>query len=99
LPAFADVFLVRTGERRSSDINALVGESLNLAYHGARAEKAGFSITLKQDLDPRRVALDLYPQEMTRALLNVISNGFYGRVGYRCHYREFGFRLSYRGSW
>ena len=45
----------RSGERRSADINALVGESLNLAYHGARAEKAGFTITLKQDFDPKRV--------------------------------------------
>jgi GAF domain-containing protein len=66
-----------SGERRSADINALVSESLNLAYHGARAEKAGFSITLKHDLDPDAGALDLYPQEMTRALLNLISNGFY----------------------
>jgi len=66
-----------TGERRSAEINRLVEESLNLAYHGARAEKAGFSITLKQDLDPEAGALDLYPQELTRALLNLISNGFY----------------------
>ena len=66
-----------SGERRSADINALVGESLNLAYHGARAEKAGFSMTLKHDLDPEAGALDLFPQEITRALLNLISNGFY----------------------
>jgi signal transduction histidine kinase len=66
-----------SSERRSADINALVGESLNLAYHGARAEKAGFSITLKQDFDPEVGAADLYPQEITRALLNLISNGFY----------------------
>jgi two-component system NtrC family sensor kinase len=64
-------------ERRSAEINRLVEESLNLAYHGARAEKAGFSISLKHDLDPEAGALDLYPQEMTRALLNLISNGFY----------------------
>ncbi len=66
-----------SGERRSTDINALVGESLNLAYHGARAEKAGFNITLKHDFDPEAGALEMYPQEMTRALLNLISNGFY----------------------
>ena len=66
-----------SGERRSADINALVEESLNLAYHGARAEKPGFNITLKHDLDPDAGALELYPQEMTRALLNLISNGFY----------------------
>jgi two-component system, NtrC family, sensor kinase len=66
-----------SGERQTTDINALVGESLNLAYHGARAEKAGFNVTLRQDLDPDAGALDVYPQEMTRALLNLISNGFY----------------------
>jgi two-component system NtrC family sensor kinase len=65
-----------SGERRSADINALIGESLNLAYHGARAEKPGFAITLKHDLDPDAGALELYPQEITRALLNLISNGF-----------------------
>jgi two-component system, NtrC family, sensor kinase len=66
-----------SGERRSADINALVEESLNLAYHGARAEKPGFNITLTRDLDPDAGSVDLYPQEMTRALLNLISNGFY----------------------
>jgi signal transduction histidine kinase len=66
-----------SGERRSANINVLVSESLNLAYHGARAEKAGFEITLKRDLDPEVGTIHLYPQEMTRALLNLISNGFY----------------------
>jgi signal transduction histidine kinase len=66
-----------SGERRSAEINRLVEESLSLAYHGARAEKPGFAITLKHDLDPDAGALELYPQEITRALLNLISNGFY----------------------
>jgi two-component system NtrC family sensor kinase len=66
-----------SGEHRSVDINALVEESLNLAYHGARAEKPGFNVMLKRDLDPDAGAVELYPQEITRALLNLISNGFY----------------------
>jgi two-component system NtrC family sensor kinase len=66
-----------SGEHRSTDVNALVEESLNLAYHGARAEKPGFNVTLKRDLDPDAGAVELYPQEITRALLNLISNGFY----------------------
>jgi signal transduction histidine kinase len=66
-----------SGEHRSADINALVKESLNLAYHGARAERSGFNITLSRDLDPEAGAAELYPQEITRALLNLISNGFY----------------------
>ncbi len=66
-----------SGERRPTDINALVEESLNLAYHGARAEKSGFNITLMRDLDPNAGMADLYPQEITRVLLNLFSNGFY----------------------
>ncbi len=66
-----------SGERRSVDINALVEESLNLAYHGARAERSDFQIALERDLDPGAGHIELYPQEITRALLNMISNGFY----------------------
>jgi len=66
-----------SGEHRPADINAIVEESLNLAYHGARAEKPGFNITLKRDLDPAAGMIDLYPQEITRVFLNLISNGFY----------------------
>jgi signal transduction histidine kinase len=66
-----------SGEHRPADINAIVDESLNLAYHGARAEKAGFSIALQRDLDPSAGMADVYPQEIARALLNLISNGFY----------------------
>jgi two-component system, NtrC family, sensor kinase len=66
-----------SGEHRPADINAIVEESLNLAYHGARAEKAGFSIAFQRDLDPSVGLADVYPQEITRVLLNLISNGFY----------------------
>jgi len=66
-----------SGEHRPVDINAIVEESLNLAYHGARAEKSGFNITLTRHLDPAAGMIDLYPQEITRVFLNLISNGFY----------------------
>jgi signal transduction histidine kinase len=64
-------------EHRPVDINAIVEESLNLAYHGARAEKQGFNITLERSFDPTAGETDVFPQEITRALLNLISNGFY----------------------
>jgi two-component system, NtrC family, sensor kinase len=66
-----------SGEHRRVEINALVEESLNLAYHGARAEKQGFEITLERSFDPAAGEVDLFPQEITRVLLNLISNGFY----------------------
>ncbi|MGA7739545.1 MAG: GAF domain-containing protein, partial [Pseudolabrys sp.] len=66
-----------SGEHRPVDINALVEESLNLAYHGARAETQGFNITLQRSLDPAAGEVDVFPQDITRVLLNLISNGFY----------------------
>jgi GAF domain-containing protein len=66
-----------SGERRLVDINALVEESLNLAYHGARAEKQGFNVTLQRSFDPSAGKVDAFPQEISRVLLNLISNGFY----------------------
>jgi signal transduction histidine kinase len=69
-----------SGEHRLADINAIVEESLNLAYHGARAEKQEFNIILERSLDPAAGEVDIFPQEITRVLLNLISNGFYAAM-------------------
>jgi len=66
-----------SGEHRPVDVNAMVEEAVNLAYHGARADKQGFNITLERLLDPAAGEVDCFPQEITRVLLNLISNGFY----------------------
>jgi len=66
-----------SGERREVDINALVEEALNLAYHGARAQDASFNITLERDLDRTIGPVELAPQEITRVFLNLFGNGFY----------------------
>ena len=66
-----------SGERREVDLNALVEESLNLAYHGARAQDQTFNITLEHDYAPTLKPIELAPQEMTRVFLNLFGNGFY----------------------
>jgi two-component system, NtrC family, sensor kinase len=66
-----------SGEHRPSDINELLDESLNLAYHGARAEKPQFNITLQRDFDASAGEIELFSQEITRVFLNLIANGFY----------------------
>jgi PAS domain S-box-containing protein len=66
-----------SGEHRLANANDLVQESLNLAYHGARAENQSFRIKLERSFDPTASEVDVFPQEITRALLNLISNGFY----------------------
>jgi GAF domain-containing protein len=77
-----------SGEHRPVDVNALVEESLNLAYHGARAEKQGFNITLERSFDPAAGEVDLFPQEITRVLLNLISNGFYAATKRKAEVNE-----------
>jgi two-component system NtrC family sensor kinase len=66
-----------SGERREVDLNGLVEEALNLAYHGARAQDQSFNITLERDLDHALAPFELVPQDMTRVLLNLFGNGFY----------------------
>src|SRR5712671_746336 len=65
------------GERRQVDLNGLVDEALNLAYHGARAQDASFNITLEREFDRGLAPTELAPQEMTRVFLNLFGNGFY----------------------
>jgi signal transduction histidine kinase len=80
-----------SGEHRPVDINAVVEESLNLAYHGVRAEGKGFNIMLEKNFDPDAGEVDLFPQEITRVLLNLISNGFYATTKRRAAEGEAGY--------
>jgi signal transduction histidine kinase len=66
-----------SGERRSIDLNTLVDEALNLAYHGARAQDQGFSVTLQREFDEGVATITVAPQDVTRVLLNMFGNGFY----------------------
>jgi PAS domain S-box-containing protein len=66
-----------SGEHRPVNINTIVDESLNLAYHGARAENMEFNIAIQRNFDPAAGIADIYPQEITRVMLNMITNGFY----------------------
>src|SRR5215213_4387139 len=66
-----------SGEWRAVDLNALIDEALNLAYHGARAQDQRFNITLERDFKADLAPIEVAPQEMTRVFLNLFSNGFY----------------------
>lgn len=69
-----------TGERRTASINAIIEDSLNLAYYGARAEKKDFEVSLHRSFDPEAGDVDMYPQDITRAVLNLISNSLYALI-------------------
>jgi two-component system NtrC family sensor kinase len=66
-----------SGEQRMVDLNALIDEALNLAYHGARAQDQTFNIMLERDFSEDIAPIEVNPQDMTRVFLNIFSNGFY----------------------
>ena len=66
-----------SSERRRVDLNDLIDEALNLAYHGGRAQDQSFNVTLKRNYADPIAPIELVPQDITRVCLNVFSNGFY----------------------
>jgi PAS domain S-box-containing protein len=66
-----------SGDRQQVDINGLIEEALNLAYHGARAQDQNFNISLECELDHSIAPIELVPQDVTRVFLNLFGNGFY----------------------
>jgi two-component system NtrC family sensor kinase len=87
-----------SGEHRPADINSLLDESLNLAYHGARAEKGEFNITLRRDFDVDAGTIELFPQEITRAFLNLIANGVYAATKRKTEDKEPDFEPTIRAT-
>jgi PAS domain S-box-containing protein len=82
-------------------INAVVEESLNLAYHSARVEMPGFDVRIVRDLDLSAGEVDGFAQDLSRALLNLIGNGLY--AAYKRRRRPFAdaeptFAVSTRGT-
>jgi signal transduction histidine kinase len=71
-----------SSDRQTVDINAVLEEALNLAYHGARAQDQAFNVTLERDLQADIAPIEIVPQDVTRVFLNLIGNGFYA-VGKR----------------
>jgi two-component system NtrC family sensor kinase len=85
-------------EHRPADINSLLDESLNLAYHGARAEKGEFNVTLQRDFDVDAGIIELFPQEITRAFLNLIANGVYAATRRKTEDKELDFEPTLRAT-
>jgi two-component system, NtrC family, sensor kinase len=66
-----------SGVKEPTDINALADEYLRLAYHGLRAKDKSFNATMKTDFDKNIGLINVVPQDIGRALLNLITNAFY----------------------
>jgi two-component system NtrC family sensor kinase len=66
-----------SGVKEPTDINKLVDEYFRLAYHGLRAKDKSFNATMKTDFDDNIGNISIVPQDIGRAVLNLITNAFY----------------------
>lgn len=69
-----------SGVKEPTDINALADEYLRLAFHGSRAKDKTFNATLKTDFDQNIGLVKVVPQDIGRAVLNLINNAFYAVI-------------------
>ena len=67
----------RTGEFESIEINNMVSEYVNLAYHGMRAKDKSFNTSIKTNLDPAVGKAAIIPQDLSRVILNIVNNSCY----------------------
>ncbi len=81
----------QAGERKATDINALVEENIRLAYHSMRARNASFNVAIECDYDPTLVPISVVPQDMARVFLNIAGNSFYA-----AHHRSLSARGAFR---
>src|SRR5262249_3387556 len=81
-----------TGDRGPADNNPLVGEGLNPAHPGARAQDKEFNVTLERDLEKSGKPIEVVPQDVTRVFLNLFGNGFYAANKRRLADKQAGFK-------
>ena len=67
----------KAGERQMTDLNALLLEYTNLAYHGMRAQDTSFNVKIETEFDPAVGKVNVVPQDLSRAFLNIVNNACY----------------------
>jgi len=65
------------GQLRPIQLNTMLEEFLNLAYHGMRAQDPAFNVTMEKHLAPTLGAIQIYPEALSRVIINICNNGFY----------------------
>lgn len=87
-----------TGNWQTSDINSIVEEALNLAFHGARAQDKDFNITLERDFEAAAKPIDIVPQDVARVFLNLFGNAFYATRARQSTGADIGYRPALKAS-
>jgi len=67
----------QSGVRQPTDINLLLSEDIDLAYHGMRAQDTSFNVSIDTVLDPSAGSANVVSQNLSRAFLNILNNALY----------------------
>ena len=67
----------KSGEFEETDINNMITEYVNLAYHGMRAKDKSFNTKLTTELDTNIGKIKIVPQDLSRVILNIVNNACY----------------------
>ncbi len=66
-----------SGDKILTDVNELLEQYVNLAYHGMRAQNKEFNITIEKSYDESLGKINIVPQDISRVFLNIINNACY----------------------
>lgn len=67
----------KAGEKLPTDVGKLVHEYVWLSYHAMRAGDKTFNISIHEDIQEGMPLLMVVPQDLSRAVLNVMNNACY----------------------
>ncbi|MBC6365641.1 sensor histidine kinase [Algoriphagus sp. AK58] len=65
-----------TGTKDPTDLNALIREYSNLAFHGMRANPNPINVDIALELDESLTKVDLNSEDFSRVILNLVKNAF-----------------------
>jgi signal transduction histidine kinase len=65
-----------TGTKDPTDLNALIREYANLAFHGMRANPNPINVEILLDLDEQLQKINLNAEDFSRVILNLVKNAF-----------------------
>ena len=67
----------KSGEKLPTDVGQLVHEYVWLSYHAMRANDKSFNITIHENIQENMPRVMVIPQDLSRAVLNVMNNACY----------------------
>ncbi len=73
---------------QETDVNALIAEYAQLAYHSGRATDPDMNIEIKSDFDPSVPPIQAISQDLGRVFLNLVTNSWHATEDKRDAMRE-----------